>query len=70
MALRHENILHTIGNTPIVRINKLAPEGLNGYKIFAEIALFQESNMQMAVKIWFLHQKFSDRCWSLSSKSK
>ncbi|MGI9201986.1 MAG: cysteine synthase A [Woeseiaceae bacterium] len=27
----HRNILETIGNTPIVRINKLAPEGVNVY---------------------------------------
>jgi len=27
----HNNILETIGNTPIVRINKLAPEGVNVY---------------------------------------
>ncbi len=27
----HENILSTIGNTPIVKINKLAPEGVNVY---------------------------------------
>jgi cysteine synthase A len=28
---RHENILETIGNTPVVRINKLAPPGVNLY---------------------------------------
>lgn len=27
----HENILGTIGNTPVVKINKLAPEGVNLY---------------------------------------
>jgi len=26
---RHDNILSTIGNTPVIRINKLAPEGVN-----------------------------------------
>ncbi|MHA1524245.1 MAG: cysteine synthase A [Alphaproteobacteria bacterium] len=29
MAGKFENILETIGNTPVVRINKLAPEGIN-----------------------------------------
>ena len=28
---RYENILDTIGNTPLVRLNKLAPEGVNVY---------------------------------------
>ncbi len=27
--MKHQNILQTIGRTPIVRINKLAPEGVN-----------------------------------------
>lgn len=31
MAGLYQNILGTIGNTPIVRINKLAPEGINLY---------------------------------------
>lgn len=31
MAKRFENILGTVGNTPVVRINKLAPEGVNLY---------------------------------------
>ena len=26
---RYENILETVGNTPVVRINNLAPEGIN-----------------------------------------
>ena len=26
---RHDNILQTIGNTPLVRLNKLAPAGIN-----------------------------------------
>ncbi len=29
--LKYENILGTIGNTPVIRINKLAPEGINLY---------------------------------------
>ena len=29
MKHRYENILQTIGNTPIVKLNKLAPEGVN-----------------------------------------
>ncbi|MEH6579803.1 MAG: pyridoxal-phosphate dependent enzyme [Amphritea sp.] len=31
MTTKYDNILCTIGNTPIVRINKLAPEGINLY---------------------------------------
>lgn len=31
MTKKYDNILQTIGNTPIVRINKLAPEGVNLY---------------------------------------
>lgn len=31
MGKRYENILETIGNTPIVRINKLGPKGINLY---------------------------------------
>ncbi len=31
MPNRHDDILSTIGNTPVVRINKLAPEGVNLY---------------------------------------
>jgi cysteine synthase A len=37
MATRFENILETIGNTPVVRINKLAPEGVN---LFVKIESF------------------------------
>lgn len=29
--MTHQNILTTIGNTPVVRINKLSPEGVNVY---------------------------------------
>src|ERR1700744_2821014 len=29
MGRRYENILETVGNTPVVRINRLAPEGVN-----------------------------------------
>ena len=28
---RYENILQTIGNTPLVRLNRLAPAGVNVY---------------------------------------
>ena len=28
---RYNNILETIGNTPLVKLNKLAPEGVNVY---------------------------------------
>src|SRR5512135_3078658 len=31
MARRFSNILETIGNTPVVRINRLAPAGVNLY---------------------------------------
>ena len=31
MSAKYENILETIGNTPVVRLNKLAPEGINLY---------------------------------------
>lgn len=37
MAGKYENILGTIGNTPVVRINKLAPEGIN---LFVKIEAF------------------------------
>src|SRR3977135_2520793 len=29
MGQRYQNILETIGNTPVVRINRLAPQGVN-----------------------------------------
>jgi cysteine synthase A len=31
MSTRHENILSTIGGTPVIRINRLAPSGVNLY---------------------------------------
>ncbi len=31
MARKYQNILETVGNTPVVRINKLAPDGINLY---------------------------------------
>ena len=31
MGQRYQNILETIGNTPVVRINRLAPAGVNLY---------------------------------------
>ena len=34
---RFENILGTVGNTPVVRINRLAPEGVN---LFVKIEAF------------------------------
>lgn len=37
MGTRHESILDTIGNTPVIRINKLAPEGVN---IFVKVESF------------------------------
>ncbi|MHA7873521.1 MAG: pyridoxal-phosphate dependent enzyme, partial [Hyphococcus sp.] len=27
--MKHENILGTVGNTPVVRVNRLAPDGVN-----------------------------------------
>jgi cysteine synthase A len=37
MGHRHANILETVGNTPVVRINKLAPAGVN---LFVKIEAF------------------------------
>jgi len=37
MGKRYENILETIGNTPVVRINTLGPKGIN---LFAKIEAF------------------------------
>ena len=37
MVKRYKNILETIGNTPVVRINRLGPKGVN---IFAKIESF------------------------------
>ncbi len=37
MTKKFDNILQTIGNTPIVRINKLAPEGVN---LFVKVEAF------------------------------
>ena len=31
MGKRYENILATIGRTPVIRINRLAPKGINLY---------------------------------------
>src|ERR1700742_4752666 len=31
MGRRYANILETVGNTPVVKINRLAPEGVNLY---------------------------------------
>lgn len=37
MGRKYENILETVGNTPVVRITKLAPEGIN---LFVKIEAF------------------------------
>ena len=37
MARRFDDILETVGNTPVVRLNKLAPEGVN---VFVKIEAF------------------------------
>lgn len=37
MGKRYKNILETIGNTPVIRINKLGPKGVN---IFAKVESF------------------------------
>ncbi|MGA0601749.1 cysteine synthase A [Caulobacter sp. KR2-114] len=37
MGRKYQNILETVGNTPVVRINKLAPEGVN---LFVKIEAF------------------------------
>ncbi len=31
MSTKYENILETIGRTPIVKLNKIAPDGVNVY---------------------------------------
>ena len=31
MGQKYQNILETIGRTPVVRLNKIAPEGINLY---------------------------------------
>src|SRR5436305_11747385 len=37
MARKYQNILETVGNTPVVRINRLAPQGVN---LFVKIEAF------------------------------
>jgi hypothetical protein len=37
MGRKYQNILETIGNTPVVRINRLAPQGVN---LFVKIEAF------------------------------
>src|SRR3979409_842739 len=37
MGRKYQNILETIGNTPVVRINRLAPQGIN---LFVKIEAF------------------------------
>jgi cysteine synthase len=37
MGRRYQNILETVGNTPVVRINRLAPQGIN---LFVKIEAF------------------------------
>ena len=37
MARKYESILQTVGNTPVVRINRLAPQGVN---LFVKIEAF------------------------------
>lgn len=37
MGRRFANILETVGNTPVVRVNKLAPDGVN---LFVKIEAF------------------------------
>src|SRR5450432_3000554 len=37
MARKYQNILDTVGNTPVVRINRLAPQGVN---LFVKIEAF------------------------------
>jgi cysteine synthase A len=37
MGRRYDNILETVGNTPVVRINRLAPEGVN---LFVKVEAF------------------------------
>jgi hypothetical protein len=37
MGRRYQSIVETIGNTPVVRINRLAPQGVN---LFVKIEAF------------------------------
>jgi len=37
MGRRYQNILETVGNTPVVRINRLAPSGVN---LFVKVEAF------------------------------
>src|SRR3954465_7003368 len=37
MSRKHQSILETVGNTPVVRINRLAPQGVN---LFVKIEAF------------------------------
>jgi len=37
MGRKYQNVLETIGNTPVVRINRLAPQGVN---LFVKIEAF------------------------------
>jgi cysteine synthase len=37
MGRRYQNILETVGNTPVVRINRLAPPSMN---LFAKVEAF------------------------------
>ena len=36
-ALRHGSVITTIGSTPVIKLNKLAPEGVNVY-VKAEVS--------------------------------
>ena len=44
MPGKFDNILQTIGGTPVVRLNKLAPEGIN---LFAKIESFNPMTTAM-----------------------
>ena len=42
MGRRYANILETVGNTPVVRINKLAPPDVN---LYVKVEAFQSARL-------------------------
>ena len=44
MAHKYENILGTIGNTPVVRVNKLGPPGVH---LFVKVEAFNPLDLNL-----------------------
>ena len=64
MTVLYNNILETIGNTPVVRINKLAPEGVNIDEHLARpgefginVILFADTDL-LTDRLWVQKQPF------------